>query len=269
MSGLENNTTDLLPLLDLLDEYNPNEGKPVIEAWVVSHAHLDHMGCLTELTQNPEFGSRIIVEGLYYTAASDDANEERRGTTPMQSLTNLVIMSHAAMRNSKGEVTPIYRFRTGERYYFSDITMDVTYTQDLLNYKEWSTSNAQSTVLMYTIEGQKVYITADSDYECQMLTLDIYDDEYFDVTIYQAPHHSGNTNDQFTRHLTVQTVISPSKGLPSGAGGMISRYAQYQHLAEKAQEVLSFLEGGVIFTFPYEVGTYERLPLIDWTKYEE
>jgi len=258
---------NLRPLLDYLEQKAPNGEKPVVEAWIVSHAHMDHMGVLYELTNHPELGERISVEEMYFTEACDGANEERNGTTMMFATTANVKIACAVLKTSSGEATPMYRLRTGERYYFDDITMDVVYTQDILNYKEWTTSNAQSSVLMYTIEGQKVFITADTDYECQMKMLEMYDDDYFNLTLYQPPHHNGNIFDQFTQHIQAKTLMCELLKEHEGPSGMISRYAQFLNLIAQVEEHFAFGEGGVVYTFPYEVGTSERLPLVDWTMY--
>lgn len=255
-------------LLDYLEKNAPNGAKPIIDAWIVSHSHVDHMGVIQALVEQPQWAERIIVEGIYFTEANEAAHQERRGTGMVSALTYFVNNSTAIFKTSEGETTPLYRMRQGERYYFSDITMDVTFAQDVLNYKEWKTWNATSTVLMYTIEGQKVLIMADTDYENQMVMLDIYDDSYFDLTIYQSPHHGGNVFDQFTSHIQVKTIAGAGKGTSTSARGLLSRYMQKQNLEAKAQEFLEYGLGGLLFTFPYEPGTYERFPLVDWTVYE-
>ena len=255
-------------LLDFLEENAPNGEKPVVEAWVISHAHEDHMGVLRALMRRPELAERIRVEGLYFTQASDAANEERRGSIMMTALTTLTVNSAAVLRTCEGEITPLYRMREGERYYFSDITMDVVFAQDVLNYRAWHTSNAQSTTLMYTVEGQKVYIPADSDYECQLKTLEIFDDSYFDLAIYVTPHHGGNVYDRITSHLQYKTVVNSSSYFSEAANGLLSRLEQQEYLISRSEEHLAWGDGGLVFSFPYSVGEYERLPKVDWAAYK-
>lgn len=256
-------------LLDYLETNAPNGEKPIIDAWIISHSHVDHMGVLQVFMKLRSWAERIRVEGVYFTEASEAAHEERRGTGNVSPLTYSSKNAGLLFKTSEGETTPFHRMREGERYYFNDITMDVIYVQDILDYKEWTTWNATSTVLMYTIEGQKVFLTADTDYECQMLMLDIFDDSYFDLTIYQAPHHGGNVYDNFTRHLTIESAVKPSGGFAGWSGGLLSRYTQNQFLGSRVKEYVAFGDGGVTFTFPYEAGNYERLPLVDRSIYEE
>lgn len=255
---------DLPYILDYLDELAPAGEKPVVDAWIVSHSHIDHMGVLITFTDKPEYAKRLSVEAIYYTAASAAAFKERGAADSVSAMDFYVNSMQGLLKTTEGEKTPIYRMRTGEHYYFNDITMDVVYSVDVLNYTDWKTWNATSTVLLYTIEGQKVLLTADTDYECQMVLLDVYDDEFFNLDVYQAPHHGGNVYNEFTRHITTKTVLIPSPRTDRLSQSLLSRTLQNEYLSSRAQETTSWGDGGVRLTFPYEVGTFEKLPRIDW-----
>lgn len=262
-------TEDLPYILDYLDELAPDGEKPIVDAWIVSHTHGDHMGPFVTLADQPKYAKRLSVEAIYYTAASDAAFAEQGPGDSSSALDFYVNAMQGLLKTAAGEKTPVYRMRTGERHYFNDITMDVVYTVDLLSHTNWKTWNATSTVLMYTVEGQKVFITADTDYECQMVLLDVYDDEYFNLDVYQTPHHGGNVYNEFTRHITVKTVLLPSPRTDRLKQSLLSRTLQNEYLSSRAQESTSFGDGGVRLTFPYEVGTYEKLPLIDWIYHKD
>lgn len=257
---------DLPYLLDTLEAMAPNGEKPVIDAWVVTHSHQDHMGVFVAFQKNQTWCKRIYVENVYFTEASSEAHETTNAS--ISALTFYSTSIPSLFTNSEGEAPKVYRMREGERYYFNDITMDVVYEQSLLSHEDWKTWNATSTVLMYTIEGQKVLLTADMDYECQMKMLDIFPDEYFDIDVYQTPHHGGNVYTHFTYHLTLGTVLYARYKVDTAVSGLQTRWAQGQYLQSKAEETLDWFEGGVRLTFPYTVGSYERLPLIEW-KYND
>lgn len=254
---------DLPYLLDYLESLTPEGQKPVIEAWVVTHSHQDHMGVFVAFQQNATWSQRIYVENVYFTEASTLAHETT--TASISALTFYSKSIPTTFKNSEGEAPQVYRMREGERYYFNDITMDVVYEQSLLQHEEWKTWNATSTALMYTIDGQKVFLTADIDYECQMMLLDIFPDEYFDLTVYQTPHHGGNVYNQFSHHLTLGTVLyAGATSTERVVSGLQARWDQGLYLQSKADETMGWQEGGVRLTFPYTAGTYERLPLIEW-----
>lgn len=253
---------DLPYLLDYLESLTPDGQKPVIEAWVVTHSHQDHMGVFVAFTKNATWANRIRVENVYFTEASTVAHEMTNAS--ISALTFYSKSIPTTFKNSEGKAPNVYRMRQGERYYFNDITMDVVYEQSILSHEDWKTWNATSTALMYTVEGQKVFLTADIDYECQMRMLDIFPDEYFDIAVYQTPHHGGNIYNNFTFHLTVGTVLYARYRVDAAVSGLQARWDQGNFLKERAEETLGWLEGGVRLTFPYTVGTYERLPLIEW-----
>ena len=255
---------ETLYLLDYLEELAPNGEKPIIDAWIVSHTHTDHMGIFVELAEKPKHADRIRVNAIYYSAASEAAFEAKGSGDRVSALDFYVKTMTGLLKTSTEEKVPVYRMRAGERYYFNDILMDVVYSPDLLPFEEWKTWNASSTVLMYTIEGQKVLLTADTDYESQMVLLDIYDDEYFNVDVYQTPHHGGNVYNEVSRHITPKTVLIPSPRETRTSQSLLSRTMQNAYLSEKAEETLSWAAGSVVLTFPYEVGTYERLPKQEW-----
>ena len=163
-----------------------------------------------------------------------------------------------------GENAKLYQNRLGDRYYFDDITVDVIGTEELLPYEEWDTWNSTSTILMCTIEGQKVLLPADADYLEQMEMLKMYDGSYFDLTIYQAPHHGGNVFDEVTYYFqSIETVIYPHPYIirvDNSDYAMLARRIQNQHLQEAAKESVAWGDGTKIFTFPYEAGQVRSLP---------
>ncbi len=259
-------------LLDYLEELAPEGQKPTIIAWFVSHSHLDHMGVFRALSDNKEACARINVEGVYYNAPSKAAQISPAGTYDSVNVTTTMSAAAGAfLKNTEGKNTPVYRTQLGDRYYFNDITIDVIYSQELIDSAEWDTWNSSSSIYMHTIEGQKVMFNGDADIACQELVMDMYDREYLDIDIYQVAHHGFNVLREIPGYYTrIDTLLYPTWRFPNVAaeGAFLARTIQNQYLREFAKEELSWQDGTLVLSFPYEIGSAEKLDPIVW-KYND
>lgn len=256
---------ELPHLVNYLESLVPKGEKPVIDAWFISHAHADHMGILNGFAENKIYADRVSIDSVYFF---DPAEEAAKINGDVDGVPwNLRFCRAAAnyLKTSDGGQPAMYRPRLGERYYFDDVTIDIIYTPELSPVEEWDTFNASSIVTMVTIEGQKVLLTADADWSSQLIYTSMYDKEYFDLTVYQVPHHGINVYKQITNRLgTIRTAIYPAKVVTGGAGAasFTGRKPQNEHLMSLALESFAFGDGTRILTFPYQVGTAEQLPQV-------
>ena len=250
-------------LLDYLETLTPEGQKPVIEAWFITHSHYDHIGVFQYFIEHKEYAERVSVEGVYFTAVSEKTWEIYRDYDNPKSSEGYARVVPQLLKNTEGKAPDVYRCRTGERYYFNDITIDVVYSHDLRPADKWNTFNGASTWLMNTIEGQKVLLTADGEWDNMQTIMGIYDSEYFDLTIYQTPHHGASVWDEFTDYLgKIRTVVVPSTSIKAVGAG--TNHLQNEYLRNVADETYSFGEGTVVFEFPYSVGSAKTLPHTEW-----
>jgi hypothetical protein len=258
--------TELPYLLDYLESLVPEGEKPIVDAWFITHSHLDHIGVFQEFMNTREYIDRICVENVYFTEVNKVTWKLFRDFDNPQSSEAYARTVPKLLKNSEGVAPNVYRCRTGERYYFNDITIDVVYSHDLRPAEKWYTFNGASTWLMYTIEGQKVFLTADGEWDNMETIMSIYDKEYFDLAFYQTPHHGSSIWDEFTDYLShIGTVIVPDSDVTTGGAGGVK--LQNEYLRSQADESYSYGDGTVVFTFPYKVGTAKVLPLTEW-KYD-
>ena len=257
------NADELPYLLDYLEKLAPNGQKPVIEAWFVSHSHIDHVGVFKELMSNRDYIDRIIVEGVYFTEISEEAGEFTLQYDNMTMTDGYVTKVPRLLKNSEGKAPTVYRCRMGEKYYFNDITIDVVYSHYLIPGNQWNTGNGASTWLMYTIEGQKVLITGDGEWDNMQVVMGIYDKEYFDLTLYQVPHHGASVWQEFTDYLgKIRTFVMPSYNVDSVGAGLGE--LQNEYLRSVAEEGYAFGSGTVVFEFPYTIGSAKTLAPTEW-----
>lgn len=252
---------EMLPyLLDYLEGLVPEGEKPVIEGWFFTHPHGDHTGVIEGFAEHRDYAARIVVEGIYYNTPGANAfTKDQTAATTSQNLT----FGSMALRDSQGVAPKLYRIQTGQRYYFNDITIDIMMTQEqLLPEDYFADINEASTWCLCTIEGQKVVLTGDADKGSMKNVMRTYSQEYLSVEIISSFHHSVNTWNVFTDYCTASTVLVTRYG-------MNMNYEANHYLQTAVDEIISYVDGTKVLTFPYEVGKYKSLPNLQWTYHTE
>lgn len=250
--GMEEDTPYLFDYLEAL----ASEGeKPVVDAWIISHAHEDHMGILQEISSDAKYCKRLYVEGFYFNEPSDMVSNDLEPNTREK---KMYVDAVADMfQTTDGKRPEVYRPQTGQRYYFNDIVIDVIHAQEQLVLEDYNLDfNDSGTWLMYTIEGQKCLLGADGDEGGMRQIMSTYSQEYMTMDIFQALHHSSNTWNTFTDFCTTKTILAADASFRDTAAN--------NYLLEQSIEWLAWGDGTKIMTFPYEVGTAESLPNIEW-----
>lgn len=251
---------DLAYLLDYLESLAPEGEKPIVDAWIITHAHGDHDGALMTIVEmHQEWLDRIYVEGVYVSEPNDDVLRKCGGLTPHA----ILKMAANLFRTSNGEQTKLYRPQTGQRYYFSDITMDILYSQEQIEVEDYTNLNEASTVCLFTIEGQKCFLSGDVHENGLEFLVENYTREFLDLDFFTLNHHGYNTSQEFVEYATIRTALITNTGqLPA------QRIRETKYLMSRAQEAPNWNDGTMIFTFPYTPGSYVRLPKNEW-KYDE
>lgn len=246
---------DLRTLLDWLQEMAPEGQKPVVEAWFVSHEHEDHNSILRDAVNMYDVADRVAVEGVYVSMVREEL-KQITGATNIGKTT----VYRSYLKNSAGEMTPIYRPHLGDRYYFCDITVEVPYTQEQLAFRNYVDNlNPSSTWLMYNIEGQKFLLAGDAEEVNMKQVAEMYDPSYMDVDIMNAHHHGLNTYTENLGYFQTQTLLYSTWGVYSIYWPADCRENNLIMQKKHCEEYVSYIEGGVKLTFPYTVGSYEIL----------
>lgn len=261
--GTEN---ELPYLLDDLEKLTPEGEKPVIEAWFMSHPHIDHMGVFKAFLENKEQMERVYVENVYFNCNSAEA-EAYYARSGGEKLANYVRGLPPMMKRTDGTAPTLYEIVLGDRFYFNDLTVEAVFTTEAAPYEELGGENATSTWLMYTVEGQKLLFPADGTFPDQKFIMQAYGSDYLDLDLYFPSHHGYDVFDQFTDYLKrVDTVLYPNyHKLLGGDTGYGTHTVQLLHLNEVAQESYTYGEGTVVMQFPYAVGSATILPMREWS----
>ena len=252
---------DLVYLLDYLESLTPEGERPIIEAWVISHAHADHCGALNAFVDIPEHRDRIYVEGVYFSEPSQRVTDKCGGSIQIGKMKQATRL----LKTSQGKQTPMYRPQTGQRYYFNDITMDILLAQEQVPFEKYKSDlNTSSTVCMFTIEGQKCFFSGDIHKEGLDFIKANYSQEYLTLDLFTLNHHGFNTSVSFTDYISVKTLLLTLQNqLP------VRKIRQTKYFISKVEEALNWGDGTKILTFPYEVDSYETVPCNEWIYHKD
>jgi len=257
-------------LLDYLESLTPEGQKPVIEAWFITHPHDDHAGVMSKIATTPEYLNRIYVEEFYYYDLSNSMLNFLK-LQPGTEYSRKVTLYHRAFKSSTGGYPELYRPQFGQRYYFCDIAIDVAFTieQCTKGALENFDLNDSSTWLMHHIEGQRFLCTGDSNYSAQNTATALLDKSYFDLDIYATPHHAINMYDDFASVLEIDTLLYTSflAGSIWQDGTWREAKTANENIKKQVKEYYHYGDGTIILTFPYTLGSAEKLPAQDW-KYD-
>jgi len=263
-------TADVYYLLDYLETLVPENEKPIIDAWIISHAHGDHMGVMQEIVaKKKDFVNRFYVEGVYFNEPSKKIFTE---WDPESMGAAAFVKGFAQIaKTTTGEHPLVYRPQAGQRYYFNDVVIEIPYSQELLvmeNYRQ--NINESSTWCMYHIDGQKFLLAGDADLGGIEAVMEIYESKYFDMDIFSVFHHGINVWDKFTDYCKFDTLLYTSWRQGSIWVDEIwaGRPQENEYMRKAAKEVYHYGDGGNVLTFPYQVGTAKKLPLCDWRYHE-
>ncbi len=246
---------DALYLLDYLESLVPEGEKPVIEAWLISHAHGDHCGCICEISGDK--AKRIAVEGVYYSICGDEMYRKAQNT---RTDTANILRAVKGMKNAEGEPTAFYRPQTGQKYYFCDVVVEVVHTQEQLP-RDIATGdiNESSTWFMLRAEGQKCLLCGDGERGCMTALMENYTAEYLNMELMTLMHHGFNTMDRFTDYCKVKTLLQTVH-----SDTPVRQANENNYLRANVSEYFGWGDGTKVITFPYTVGSAETLAPKEW-----
>lgn len=128
--GGNTNSADKADLLQYLKDNNPNEGKPVIAGWFITHAHADHINLTNDFldTYYNEIDLRMVGYNFPDWENISMTWEESQGVDAM-SLGTLAIRFQNIIKN-KYPNTETWVIHTGQVMEFPGVSMTILYTPE-------------------------------------------------------------------------------------------------------------------------------------------
>jgi len=181
-------TEDAKKLYDFLVANNPNEGDPVIAAWLITHAHGDHTGLANQFLSAYKDKVKVELGGYNFP---DLYNTEITEGGSVAMANNSSMFKVSLPKTARKLV-----FHSGQELYFPGCEIEILYTQEDYFPQIFATGNHTSAVfrvIMEAEDGSKTTFMVMGDAEktnCQQIA-ETYGDE-LKCDILQLTHHGFN-----------------------------------------------------------------------------
>lgn len=245
-------------LLACLKQKTPHE-KPIIAAWIMTHAHVDHYRCY--LVFDRKYHDEVIIERFIYNFP--DAVPDAERLPDIMKRVEHVARFFAAVEKSGAEV---YKAHTGQTFSIGGAQMEVISSPDDTFFVPIRDFNHFSVVIKMTIAGQTILWTADS-YMKQAKLAERYG-EYLKSDILQTPHHFFVGGDAAAySFINPHTCLNP--GFEEHSLGVISPHREYKDAVKRllyelnVQEFYAGGSGNVDLVLPHTPRVGGKQQLLD------
>ena len=198
---------------------NAPDGKPIVEAWIFTHFHQDHIGGFVDYMGISSMTRYLTVKSVIYNFPSNQVVQTaHKSTTDMNNMKKWYNKIKPAMQE-KG--TTFYQARTGQKYYFGNAEIEILWTfEDIAPFNIMQDrSNPTCIGFSVTLGGQKIMVTGDSSAEEFTMAYKKYGD-YLKSDFVQLSHHGGGDGGspiEFYNTVGAPFVLIPGNGVWYGA----------------------------------------------------
>lgn len=165
-------------IYEVLRKQAPDPDNIVIAAWILTHAHMDHIGAFMNFSEL--YTNKVTVETFIHDFPSD----EQAAVTNEGGNKNDCIKLMKKYQGSK-----IILARPGQEYYIRDMKIEMLYTTELFAPKDLDYFNTSSLIFrLYAKNGQSVIFLGDCSEDTNDIISRMYED-YLASDIIQVAHH--------------------------------------------------------------------------------
>lgn len=186
---------------DYLLEYLQKLGgeNPVVEAWIITHAHNDHYGALDVLL---ETGREPQIDALYLNFPDEEFQKANFPETTIQYTAQF-------MKHVKDNKLPLKTAEIGSELQIDNATLKFIYmASDKITYNR---PNNGSVVIRMEACGQSVLFTGDLGAEASFEMVKTVDEELIQADIVQMSHHGqSGANRLFYKTVNPKACLWPT-----------------------------------------------------------
>lgn len=175
-------------IFDFLRQETPPQLPVRVTGWFLSHGHVDHIAKFLDILM---YNNEITIDGIYYNFVP---NDHFSSDSWMQSDKNHTEIFFNEMK--KHPEIQMYKLHSGQYFYLDCVRFDVLCTHEDVYPASLENYNDSSTVIMMTVNGDKVCFPGDGGGEVSRIVERRYPD-FLRCDIIQVAHHGhfGTTSD--------------------------------------------------------------------------
>lgn len=141
-------------IYNFMRERTPEGQKVVVNGWLLTHAHSDHICKFMDFLRYNCHD--VVIEGIYSNLIPNDYFGYKEWTREE------VLLSKKLFKMLSETRIPTYKIHTGQRFYIRNLTFDVLGTHEDIYPNQVKDYNDSSCMVMLTVDGSRVFIPGDA-----------------------------------------------------------------------------------------------------------
>lgn len=141
-------------IYNFMRERTPEGQKVVVNGWLLTHAHSDHICKFMDFLRYNCHD--VIIEGIYSNLIPDDYYGYKEWTREE------VLLSRKLFKILSETKIPTYKIHTGQRFYIRNLTFDVLGTHEDIYPNQIKDFNDSSCMVMLSVDNSRVFIPGDA-----------------------------------------------------------------------------------------------------------
>ncbi len=248
-SGHYFQTNDNDRIHKFMRERTPDGEKIVINGWLVTHTHTDHISKLMDFVKYN--CDDVIIEGFYMNllgsnyVIEDYGREEKAADTKFKQ-----------MLEDLSDI-PKHKLHSGQRFYIRNLAFDVLCTHEDIYPEKIEDFNDSSLVVMLTAENTRIFIPGDASEKEDKVLKERYG-KGLKCDVVQISHHGhfGLSKETY-EYLDADAVVFPVTRIKFDEE--YPRYEANRRAIELANECFITADGTVKIPLPYKNGKSVQL----------
>ena len=187
-------------LVEFLESNNKrNDEKPVVAAWIITHAHDDHYECLETVLE--KYYDKLNIEKFVFNDAREENFENKKA------FDNFLTSKIYSLAEGRADGVEYVRLHTGQRMALRDCIIEAFFTHEDIYPEMIDGLNAASLVTKVYLGGQTFVFLADDEGQSDKILPKLYSKAWKSDFV-QVTHHgySGGTDELYD-------LISPKYAL--------------------------------------------------------